>query len=71
MGIDGVSSLLSPILLLSGTNAELGGESAGGAGVPALEVTHKIPATPDVVVVHPAGNVGVVTPSKFSRNTIF
>src|SRR5688572_23733311 len=54
------------------TNAAFGGVSAGGAGVPALLVTHgsELAQSTAVVAVHAKGNAGAVTPSKFSAQGI-
>jgi hypothetical protein len=65
------SRRLSLIASGSLTNAAFGSESADGKGSPSFEVTHKIPSgSITLVAVHPAGNAGGVTPSKFSVNTM-
>jgi len=70
IGILGESKRLSLIASGSLTNAAFGSESADGNGSPSLEVTHKIPSgSITLVAVHPAGNAGGVTPSRFSVNT--
>src|SRR6266545_2445751 len=66
----GESRRLSLTTAGSSTNAAFGAESAGGAGVPALEVTHSGPGPAALVAVHPAGSAGAVTPSKFSLNKV-
>ena len=50
----------------SSTNAALGSELAGGAGNPALEVTHNGAGPVTLAATHPAGSVGGVTVSKVS-----
>src|SRR5687768_13010021 len=66
----GVSSTTSVTTAGSFMNAALGAVSAGGAGVPALEVTQlTVPGGPvTTVAVQPAGNAGATTPSKFCEN---
>ena len=51
----------------SSMNAAFGAVSAGGAGVPAFEVTQLTAArsAPLRVAVQPAGRPGAITPSKF------
>src|SRR6476646_4265721 len=56
----GESSRLSLIVDGSSTTAALGSVSAGGVGTPELDVTH-------VVLDHPTGSAGGVTPSKNSK----
>jgi hypothetical protein len=70
MGMVGVSNTTSVTTAGSGTKALLGAVSAGGAGVPALEVTQfTVPGGPvTTVAVHPAGKAGATTPSMFSVN---
>ena len=46
-------------------NIALGAETAGGAGVPALEVTQRGAGPEALVATQPAGNAGATTPSKF------
>src|SRR6266498_3533846 len=71
MGMLNESSRLSLIASGALTNAAFGSESADGKGSPSFEVTHKMPSgSITLVAVHPAGNAGGVTPSKFSVNTV-
>jgi hypothetical protein len=56
----GERSCLSLIVAGSSMNAALGGVSAGGISTPELDVTH-------VVLDHPVGSAGGVTPSKNSK----
>src|SRR5882724_5483521 len=69
----GVSLRLSRLLRGSVEKMAFGAVSAGGAGVPALEVTHiGAPVTlVPCVATHPAGRAGATTPSKFSLNAVF
>src|SRR5262245_21681818 len=47
-------------------NAALGSEFAGGSGAPLSDVTQSGCGPSALVANHPTGNVGGVTPSKFS-----
>jgi hypothetical protein len=66
----GESSRLSLTTAGSSTKAALGNESAGGAGVPAFEVTQGGGGPLAFAAVHPAGSAGGTTPSKFSLNSV-
>ena len=72
MAMVGVSSTTSVTTAGSGMKAALGAVSAGGAGVPALEVTQlTVPGGPvTTVAVHPAGSAGATPPSKFSVKAV-
>ena len=67
----GESSRLSLSAGGSLTHAAFGSESAGGDGSPVFEVCQKIPSgSIAFVAVHPTGNAGGVTVSKFSSKTV-
>jgi hypothetical protein len=62
---------LSLISSGSFTNAAFGEESADGNGSPSFDVTQNMSSgSITLIAVHPAGNAGGVTPSKFSLNTV-
>jgi len=65
----GKSSSLSLITAGSSMNAALGSVSAGGLGSPELDVTQSGGGPCTFVAIQPGGNVGGVTPSKFSPNS--
>ena len=66
--IGGESRYLSLIAAGSFTHAAFGGESAGGDGRPEFEVCQSTPSgLIPLIAVHPGGNAGGVTLSKFSN----
>jgi hypothetical protein len=70
IGMLGESSRLSLTTPGLSTKAAFGGVSAGGVGMPELDVCHSGGGPSAFVAVQPAGNAGGVTPSKFSLNVV-
>jgi hypothetical protein len=67
--IGGESRYLSLMAAGSFTHAAFGGESAGGVGLPALDVCQRMPSgLIAFIAAQPTGSVGGVTLSKFSNN---
>ena len=66
----GESSRLSLTPWGLSTKAAFGGVSKAGEGIPAFDVVQSGGGPGAFVAVHPGGNAGGVTPSKFSLNVV-